>query len=206
MLNQEEKILLFGPKTGKSLLRLYPELANEPEFKELSQEELNFAWYTGNASSPIDPEWEDIVKYRAAAAVCFKNNDLKRKEYGSGNIPDEVKRAIEKMKTYSPDARMIAKRMVQDTFERYQKLLNVNIEKDFLVTKKIGKGEDAEEITEMDWTGRKSYVDSASKIMAELPEMVKKLEEGFGITHAKKAKEEQLGKRAIDRYHQQQKD
>jgi hypothetical protein len=206
MLENEDKILLFGPKSGKSLLRLYPELSNEPDFKELSQEDLNFAWYVGNPSSPIDQEWEDQVKLRTAAATCFKNNELKRREYSSGQIPEHVKRAIERMKTYSPDARMLAKKMVQDTFERYQKLLNVNVEKDFLVTKKIGKGDSAEEITEMDWTGRKSYVDSASKIIAELPLMIKQLEEGFGITQSKKGKEEQLGKRAIDRYHQQSKE
>ncbi len=41
----EDKVLLFGPKSGKSLLRLYPELANDPVFKNLSQEDLNFAWY-----------------------------------------------------------------------------------------------------------------------------------------------------------------
>lgn len=180
--NLEDKILLYGPKTGKSLIRLYPELHEEKVFKDLSLEDLNFAWYVGNPTSPIDQDFDLYVKYRMAAGVCIKTSDEKRKNYSSGNIPDSVKAAINKMETYSPDARMMAKKMTQQAFHNFQKLLSVDVEKDFLVTRKIGRGEDAEEITEMDWTGRKSYVDSATKIIAELPELVKKMEEGYGLT------------------------
>lgn len=197
---QEDKILLFGPKTGKSLLRLYPELAEDKVFKDLSSEELNFAWYVGNPSSPIDEDSSDYNKYRTAASICILSSEEKKKKYSSGDIPDNVKAAINKMKLYSPDARALAKKMTQQAFHNFQKLLNVDVEKDFLVKTIIGKGDDAKEITEMDWTGRKSYVDSATKIISELPELVKKMEQGYGILEDKKGKDE-VRKSGIDRFH-----
>jgi hypothetical protein len=202
---KEDKILLFGPKSGKSLLRLYPELAENKIFKDLSQEDLNFAWYAGNQSSPIDEDTDDYIRYRMAAGVCILSSEEKKRRYASGVIPDEVKAAINKMKNYSPDARALAKKMTQQAFHNFQKMLNVDVEKDFLITRKIGKGEDAEEITEIDWTGRKSYVDSATKIISELPELVKKMEEGYGVVVDKKSKEE-IHVKGIDRFHNTKKD
>lgn len=197
----DEKIILFGPKTGKSLLRLYPELAEDKTFSILSQEDLNFAWYVGNPSSPIDDDTDEYVRYRMAAGICVNTSEEKKKKFASGAFPDEVKSAINKMKTYSPDARALAKKMTQQAFNNFQKLLDVNVEKDFLVTRKIGRGEDAEEITEMDWTGRKSYVDSATKIISELPDLVKKMEEGYGIQSTDKKGKEEVRKSGIDRFH-----
>lgn len=200
----EDKILLYGPRSGKSLLRLYPELAQDIIFKELSAEDLNFSWYVGNVTSPIDEDLEDFIKYRMASGVCIKSNDAKRKQYASGDIPDGVKRAIEKMKTYSPNARMMAKKMAQETFYKFQELLKVDVEKDFKKITTTGKGENKEEIVEMDWTGRKQYVDSASKIIEALPDLVKKIEEGFGVTGTDK-KDRENGTNAIERYHNSKK-
>lgn len=199
--NLEDRILLYGPKTGKSLLRLYPELKDEKVFKDLSLEDLNFVWYVGNPTSPIDSDVDTETKYRMAASVCIKTSEDKKKRYASGNLPDEIKSAINKMETYSPDARMMAKKMTQQAFHNFQKLLNVDVEKDFLVTRKIGKGENVEEITEMDWTGRKSYVDSATKIIAELPELVKKMEEGYGLTGTESKGKTEQRQTAIQRFH-----
>ncbi len=202
---QEDKILLYGPKTGKSLLRLYPELAEDKVFKDLSAEDLNFAWYCGNPSSPIDEDTDDYIRYRMAAGVCILSTEEKKKQYSSGAIPDNVKAAINKMKLYSPDARALAKKMTQKAFHTYQRLLDVDVDKDFLVTRKIGRGDDAETITEIDWTGKKSHADTVTKILSELDNLVKKMEEGYGITVDKKGKEE-ARVRGIERFHNTKKD
>lgn len=202
---EEDKILLFGPKSGKSLLRLYPELAQEPIFKNLPLEDLNFVWYVGNLSSPIDEDIEERTKYQMAANVCIKTSDKKRIQFSNGDISDDVKRAILKMKTYSPDARMMAKKMAQGTFYKFQELLKVDVDKDFVKKVKTGKGDDAVETEEIDWSGRKSYVDSATKIIEMLPELVKKLEEGFGITGTDK-KDKKNETSAIDRFHNSKKE
>lgn len=200
----EDKVLLFGPKSGKSLLRLYPELANDTIFKNLALEDLNFAWYVGNQSSPIDEDIEERTKYQMAANVCIKTSYEKAKKFSNGDVSDEIKRAIEKMKTYSPDARMMAKKMAQEAFYKFQELLKVDVEKDFVKKVKTGKGEDAVETEEIDWSGRKAYVDSATKIIEAMPDLVKKIEEGFGITGTDK-KDRKNGTNAIDRYHNSKK-
>jgi len=202
---QEDKILLYGPKTGKSLLRLYPELAEEKVFKDLSAEDLNFAWYCGNPSSPIEEDTDDYIRFRMAAGVCILSAEEKKKQYASGAIPDNVKAAINKMKLYSPDARALAKKMTQKAFHTYQRLLDVDVDKDFLVTRKIGRGEDAETITEIDWTGKKSHADTVTKILSELDNLVNKMEQGYGITVDKKGKDESKI-RGIERFHNTKKD
>lgn len=205
----KEKPILFGPKTGKSLIRLYPELANEQAFKDIPLEDLNFAWYVGNPSSPIDPEWEDMIKYKTAAAVCFSNNDTKRKLYGSGEIPDAVRQAIEKMQKYSPQARMVAKRMTQKMFEKLEQMVDVDME-EFVTVRDIKDPADPSQkiqVREIDWTGRKQYVDSMAKISETLPTLIKQIEEGFGMTdHKKNNHEEGVGTRAIERYHKSKKE
>lgn len=198
----EERPILYGPRNGKSLLRTYPELAKEPALKELSHDDILFAWYIGIPNSPVDHDWQDLVRYKSAAARCFEANKDKKSNYAVGNIPEEVKVAIEVFKTYSPEARMAAKKMIQTIFSKYEQMVNVDVEKDFLITKTIGKGEDKEEITEMDWTGRKSYIDSMSKISETLPSLLKQIEEGFGITEGKKNEESKYGSKAIDKFHQ----
>ena len=203
--SQEDNIILYGPRSGKSLRRLYPDINDDPIFKKLAAEDLLFAWYVGIPGSPIDHQMPENVRWRTASAKCILNNDAKKQKFGMGDFEDDVKQAIREFEKKSPEARLLAKKMTQDTFSKFQKLLQVDVEKDFLVTKKIGKGEDAEEITEMDWSGRKSYVDSATKIIEALPELVRKIEEGFGITETKKKEEQVVGNKENDKYQQNKK-
>lgn len=193
-----DKIVLFGPRSNKALQRQYPELSKEPEFKDLAGDEMHFAWLMGNPSSPVDPEWTPQVRMTNAAAVAFISNPEKKKLYSSGAYSDAVKIAIERMSRYAPEARLVAKRIVQTIFQNYQKMVDVDVDKDFLTTKKVGKGEDAEEITEMDWTGRKQYIDSVKTIAETLPNLIKQLEEGFGI---ELKKGEEVGTKSIDVFH-----
>lgn len=198
---EDYKHILWGPRDKKSLKKLYPELENEPAFKGVEGQELLFAWYIGIPNSPVDHEWESLVRYRSAAYKCFKDEDKKR-EFGSGDFPDHVKRAIERFKRYSPEARAASNNIVQKIFHNFEKMVDVDVEKDFLVTRTVGKGEDREEVTEMDWTGRKQYVDSATKISETLPALLKQIEEGFGI---KEKKSDEATGKSIDRFHRDNK-
>jgi len=195
---EETKILLFGPKSGKSLTRLYPELSSEPKFKNIPSEDLLFAWYVGCQSSPIDPDWTDVVRYSSAALTCIKD-ECKRRAYATGDIPEKTKEAIECMKKYSPDARMKAKRMIQTIFYKWEELVDVDVEKDFLITKRDKEGN---EIVEMDWTGRKQYIDSTAKMSDAMPSLLAQIESGFGIEE----KEKETGKKMIDKFHQEKRE
>lgn len=197
---EEPKIILFGPKSGKALTGLYPEIASHPKLKTLSlpSEDMLFAWYMGCESSPIDPEWTDKIR-RTSAALSAIKDERKRKEYGEGNIPVKVKEAIEVFKTFSPDARMKAKRMVQTIMHKWEEMVDVDVATEFLITKRDKEGN---ETVEVDWTGRKQYIDSTAKISDSLPSLLAQLESGFGI----KEKEQEQGKKMIDKFHQEKRE
>lgn len=197
-----EPIVLFGPRNGKSLIRLYPELNKDEHFKTMSADDLHFAWLMGIKGSPVSDDMPDNIRSRTAAAKAYEKNPEKKLNYGTNqDYTDEIKVAIKKFQAMSPDARLIAKQMTQKTFQKFQQLLDVDVENDFKITKTVGRGEDKEEITEMDWTGRKQYADSAIKIIESLPELIKKIEEGYGITEKGKTEDDVAG-RTINRYHQ----
>ncbi len=202
----EETIpILWGPRDGKHLLSEYKELGNYKEFKDLNREDLNFAWYMGNPSSPLNDGTihSDIVKARSAAAKCIKEPG-KRQRYGEMNLPSSVKDAIKKMQTFSPEARMIAKQIATTAFMNLQAMVNVDMEADFKITRNItsgtGKEKTVEAIEEMDWTGRKQYVDIIAKVTDTLPGLLKQVEEGFGVEE-KDDKSKEFGEKAIDEFH-----
>jgi len=192
-----DEIILFGPRTGKSLKKLYPELQDESEFKNLTDKELLFAWYVGNPSSPIDPENTDTVRYSTAASIVFRDDPVRRSQYASFEIHENVKEGIKKMETYSPNARWIAKRGVQTIMKNYLKLIDVDVENDFKYTDKEGN-------VQTDYTARSQYVQSTKTIAEAFPMLIKQVEEGFGVTENKKGEETVV--KAIDKYHQQKKD
>lgn len=193
---EEPKIILFGPKSGKALASLYKDLNDKIKHLSLSSEDVLFAWYMGCESSPIDPEWTDKVR-RTSSALSAIKDERKRKAYGDGEIPVKVKEAIEVFKTFSPDARMKAKRMVQTIMHKWEEMVNVDVATEFLITKKDKEGN---ETIEVDWTGRKQYIDSTAKISDSLPSLLAQLESGFGI------KEQEQGKKMIDKFHQEKRE
>lgn len=199
---QEIKTVLFGPRNKKALKKLYPELDNDPKFKGVEGNDLLFAWYIGIPNSPIDHDLTDGLRWRSAANHCYSDQE-KKQAYGSGDFPEEVKIAIERFRHYSPEGRSAAKNIVQKIFHNFQKMVDVDMDKDFLVIRTIGKGDDKEEIAEVDWTAKKQYVDSATKIAESLPSLLKQLEEGFGITDKKT--DENTGAKSIDKFHQNNK-
>lgn len=194
-----EKIILFGPRNGRDIRKLYPEIANDDRFKRISNDELLFAWLMGIPNSPCDESWGDMPRWKSAANRAFSGNKEKKDTYATGTFPDEVKRAINAFATFSPEARLLAKRMVQTAYHNYNSLISADVEKDFLITKVVGKGDDKETITEMDWSGRNNYVNSTNNIIKALPDLLKLMEEGFGIDEKKKH-DETPGSREIEKY------
>jgi hypothetical protein len=192
---QKDKPVLYGPTTGKHLKKMYPELAVEPLFKEVKNDELLFAWYLGCKSSPIDPEWADEIKYKQAAINAFPNDPEKRAQYSAKNIPEQVRLAVEKMSTYSPKARELAARTLQNHFHNLLEMSQVDVKKDFQYVDKEGN-----EL--IDWTARNQYVSSVKTSTEILPNLIKQIEEGFGI---EKSKKEESGTRAIEKYHNDKK-
>lgn len=196
--------VLYGPRTGKHLKRLYPELEEEDAFKALKNDDLLFAWYMGIPGSPVSIDLLENIRIRVASDRSFGTNTAKKKEYQSGNIPDEVKKAIKKFEEMSPEARLMAKNAEQKAYANLCKLIDIDVDTAFLIIK---KGKDPEtgdvvERKEMDWNGRKQYADSVISITKAFPEMLRRIETGYGMTEKNKAMASDApGSRSIDIYH-----
>lgn len=201
--------VLYGPQSGKSLLKTYPSLSDEPLLKNLSKDEIYFAWLIGIKGSPISENLTDEIRYATAAHQVFGNyrDQDKRKMYGRfSTLPEEIKAAIGVFQKFNPDLRLKAKAMQQMAFENYEKLVGVDVDTAFKIKKKVKNPEtdQMETIEEEDYSARKQYIDSTATIIKALPEMVKQMEEGFGITE--KTSEKTTGKRSIDNFHDRNRD
>lgn len=198
-IKEEYQYLLYGPRNDRSLLQQYPDLKNKPELRERSKGEIYFCWLMGIPGSPVDEEWPIDQRRKIAARMAFPNDEDKMKAFAFSNLSDEIQSAIRVFERMKPEARMLADRMTQRAFYNFQKMINVDVEKDFLITKKI-KGPDGEmeEITETDHQSKKAYTDTVDKIMKSLPEMIDRIEKGYGIKEKKKDEEEE---RVIDIFH-----
>ena len=187
-----DNIILFGPKDGKHLAKLYPELGENKLLKELPKDELLFAWYMGNRSSPIDSTLDKTLRAKHAAAKSFPSDMDKRVRFSDCEYPESVKIAIEEMSKYLPEARAKAKNMTQTMFLNLQKMIQVE-DGDFEFT-------DKDNVKQINWAGKKQYVDTVAKISEVLPVMLKQLEEGFGIIEG--SNKNTNSAKAIDRFHQ----
>jgi hypothetical protein len=190
----EDYIILWGPKSGKSLKRAYKELAEEPAFKDLPDDELHFVWLYAIKNGPIDSDESDTFRASCAAPIAFKKNPDKIKKFSSLIFDEPVKKAIERMKKYSPLARAIAKRVAQDTINNYKKMVKVDLDS-FNYIDKDGNAQ-------TDWSGRNQYVMATAKINAEMPDLVKVIEDGYGVEEKDNGGTFK-GKSAIDVFHKQ---
>lgn len=201
---EKEYPILWGPRDGKSLLSEYPDLNEYKEFKDLTKEELNFVWYVGNPSSPLNGGGilDEKIKYKSAASRCIRDSE-KKKRFGEGDMPSSIREAIAKMQTFSPEARAIAKQVATTAFHNLQSMVDINIESDFKILRNItsgtGKDKVVEQVEEMDWAGRKQYIDTVAKISDLLPSLLKQVEHGFGIEIKN---EKEIGMKPIDKFHQ----
>lgn len=201
---ENEYPILWGPRDGKSLLSEYPDLNEYKEFKDLTREELNFVWYVGNPSSPLNGGniLDERIKYKSAAFRCIKDPEKKRR-FSEGDMPSGIREAIAKMQTFSPEARAIAKQVATTAFHNLQSMVDINVGADFKIMRNItsgtGKDKVVEQVEEMDWAGRKQYIDTVAKISDLLPSLLKQVEHGFGIEIKN---EKEIGMKPIDKFHQ----
>lgn len=181
--------ILFKPQAGK-LKQIYPELKANKKFEDIPSDEFLFIWLYACASSPIDPDFNDKIRATTAAAEAIKDLD-KRRKFAEREFPEKVKEAIEEMKKYNPDVRMVAKRIIQTTFINLEKLTKVD-DNSFTYLDEEGN-------KKTDWTGRKQYVDSVAKISETLPGLIEQMEHNFGISEQRN---DQPSKRSIDKFHE----
>jgi hypothetical protein len=185
--------MLFEP-TSQNLKAEYPELDAIEEFSQLTQNEMLFVWFMENPDSPLKNTKPFGAKVDACIGKSYKLRgegslsvkDIERLQ--SGQFPDEISRALDRMKRFSPERRKQAKQMVDKVFEKFQNIINTP-PTDLLI----------------DTTVQKNYIDNAIKITDALPVLIQRIEEGFGYKSRQK-KGETTGQSLMDRAGQHESD
>lgn len=196
----EERLYLFGPKNEKDLKRQYPELGRDKVFTDLTVQQLLFTWWYSNPTSPLvvnenlNEKERIMFAYNEAFSKTKKDDDRSR-DYMSGNFPPTVRMAIDRMSKFNPTVRQRAKAMLEKIISNYEELIDVDVD-DF---QEPVLDEDGKEVgKKINWTGRNSYVTSAKNIAEALPDLIKQVEEGFGVIETR---EGESGIKAISRFH-----
>lgn len=167
---------LFEPKSND--LRLdYPELAEVPEFKDMSPSDLKFVWYVSNRTSPII-NLDKSERWREAAILAYGKNAVSSrndvKDIIEGKMPDHIKDAINVMVKYNPIFRLRARFIAEYSFDQIQQLLFVS----------------QDHMAMMDGDMKKKYTDFVFNANKELPKLIEQLERGYGVSIKNKKKEE----------------
>jgi hypothetical protein len=178
MADKEVEIVLFGLESDKDLRIEYPELANEEVFKDLKVKEVRLCWLLGNRTSPIYKLSKKDRLIKAVELVYGKNHDKipDAREILSGNVPDRIRDAVNRMETYNPEYRLRAKLLSQYMFDTLNEMIVL----------------DSVTIAGMDIDEKKKYTDLMVKVHEQLPEMVKRLETSYGVRSVDKRTKRQV--------------
>ena len=175
--DKELIISLFEP-TERDMKLDYPELAEVDEFKELGARDLKFVWYVGNRTSPLAALKSEIRVKQAYKTVYEGYNREKglQAQLKKGEIPIRFRDAISRMAKFVPSVRLRAKLDTEYIFESMQSLIFVTPEEKLAM-----EGED-----------KKDYQALLSKISKDLPDLVSKIETGYGakVVHKNNRKAE----------------
>lgn len=192
---------LFRPISARGLLNDYPELNEMPEFKKLSKVELLFTWYFANEASPffdMDNEFERAKNSLKYALYVAQDNSVTRtirEQYSSLEFSERVSSAIVKMKTFKLGPRVRAKKMVDNILNNFEKIIKMDIE-----------SSEFQKDGEKDFDKIKKYVDSATSISKNIPDLISMAESGFAV--AKRGEETtdsevEGGGSLIDQWHEE---
>jgi len=160
------ELTLFEPKVSDMRMD-YPELAEYSEFKPLTARELKLCWYVGNRTSPI-AKYKKATRYTRGIEMSFGKVAKKRedvKKMLEGDLPDHILLGIQRMATFNPSVRLRAKFSTEYIFDRLNEIIEVS----------------QRDMEAMDFDERKKYSELIIKISSEMPDMVKRMEGGYGV-------------------------
>lgn len=146
----------------------YPELKRIKEFEGLTAVQLITVWWYANPTSDIVISMEDD-RSRIAEALKranFKADRTLNADLLKLNFDEKWANAIERMSKVEPGIRDKARGMIEKLIDNYEDLCDPE------------KYKDKDDVKDA-----KKFVDATSKIAQELPGLISKMEEGFGVSH-----------------------
>lgn len=192
-----KKIRIFDPSVCKAddYIHKYPELARIPVFTGLSSRALIFVWWYANPTSPlVITVVDDYTRVdEALKASGYNPGSTEKKKILSLQFDSDMAEAIEKMREFDPGLRYRGYQMIRKVFDNFEEIIDGGITKFAVVT--INK--DGSETSDTDF---KRYVDTNTKIIETIPELIQKLEEGFGVVDADIQSDESENNALVDFY------
>lgn len=196
---------VFRPKSSRMLYEDYPELAKIKLFKDLNRFDLLFVWYYACEASPLFKITDNRTRVEECLKLTYfsggnkKMDSLLKERYLACRFPEKIENAIEIMKNFRIGPRVRAKMMAEKAFENIEKILDIDASDDKHFLNKEN---------EVDYSKKKSYVDTVARAIDMLPKLINQIEESFGISD-KKGTENQLeeafeGDSIADMFHEQE--
>lgn len=175
----EVEVTLFGTESQGDLRIEYPELAETAEFSGMKAKEVRLCWLLGNRTSPIYKlsKRDRVLKALEIVYGAYYDKNADAKLILDGEMPEHIKLGIRKMETYNPEYRLKAKLLSQYMFD----VLN-----SMVVLSEV-------QMASMDIDEKKKYTDLVVKVHEQLPGMVQRLENSYGVkTIERKTKKQVL--------------
>lgn len=179
-----QDIKIFQP-SGKDMRIEYPELNDIPEFEKLKGTELKFVWYYSNRTSPYYTIRNPKMKVLKCMELAFGGNissDMNSR-YQAGNFPEYIRIAMDRMQRFSPSTRLRAKITIEKIFENLEKITELNHE------------------DLVDLQSRKEYANLAVTVTKNMGDIVKQMENAFGVKYHNQEEEKEKGPTIMDRLH-----
>ena len=194
MLLLKVMMMLFEP-ASKEMRIDYPELAEIKEFASLKTKEMKFVWYYANRTSQyFNSTKGERNKVLACIYYSFGDSitDEEKSRYITGNFPQKIKAAIEKMEHFDPSARLKAKMAIEQIFLNLQQMIEID--------------DDMKNKIKEDLAMRKQYVELSTKVASDLPAIVRQMEEGFGLRESASVSKDGRGPTMMDILHMEDDD
>jgi hypothetical protein len=155
----------------------YPELDRIKEYQELSYAHLIFVWWYANPTSPlVIRNIHTDVRVKVAidrSGVDKKVSKSELSKYLSLNFPENVTDAINRSHKFIVGNRVLARETMMAIFDNYQTIKDIT---NFTETKTDKEGNVVS--SEIDYA---KYLTVSTKISEAMPDLIRKIEEGFGI-------------------------
>lgn len=175
---------IFYPKSRRAIYNDFPELRKHQELTSIPPKDLVFVWYYACKASPLYDVEDDVERVKQSMDRAYTKEEKKRKydDLVKLNFGEKMRKAINVMATFDPGARLQALEMTRQAFNNIKSLISVqeeDLESQFL--DKDGN---------VDWSKKKAYIDSVKNAHQALPQMVKDIENAFGVVESEEDDED----------------
>jgi hypothetical protein len=204
MMDEEEalKVSDFSicmPKSTNAIFTDYPDLKAVPEFRSLSNVDMLYVWYFACEASPFYRIRSDEKRTQLSLEQSyfkFAKDEFDKKKIAnmkSGYMGEKIEEAVLRMRKFRIGPRVRAAMITEKILDNFEHILKIDASDKTNFMNKDG---------ELDYSKYKAYIDSASKALNDLPELIAKMETGFNVVRKKKEGEESEGS-FLDDYHEE---